>query len=77
MMVNIQLFAGLKKYAPDNSGQFELEMPEKSTVGDLLEKTGIPSDLHIVYFLNGRHAEPDTSLKSGDTLSVHLAMGGG
>ena len=77
MRVSIQLFAGLKKYAPDNSGQFELEMPEKVTVREVLEKTGIPSDLHIVYFLNGRHAEPDTFLKNGDTLIVHLAMGGG
>jgi len=77
MMVNIQLYAGLKKYAPDSNGQFELEMPEKSTVRQVLEKTGIPSDLHIVYFLNGRHAEPDTPINQGDTLIVHLAMGGG
>jgi sulfur carrier protein ThiS len=77
MMVNIQLFAGLKKYAPDNKGQFDVELPEKSTVKDLLEKIGIPSDLHIVFFLNGRHAEHDTPLNKGDTLIVHLAIGGG
>jgi sulfur carrier protein ThiS len=77
MIVKIKLFSGLKKYAPDNGGQFELKLPEKSTVRDLLEKIGIPPDLHIVYFINGRHAEQDTSLKSGDTLIVHLAMLGG
>lgn len=77
MKVNVQLFSILRKYAPDSSGDFEMELPAQSDIRCLLEKIGIPPDLGIVFFLNGRHAEYDTSLKNNDTLIVHLIMGGG
>jgi len=77
MFVNIQLYSTLKKYAPNSSGHFEMELPEKLMVRDLLEKIGLPSELHIVYFINGCHAKYDTFLENGDTLMVHLVFAGG
>ena len=55
----------------------EVELPESSTVGDLVAYLGLPGEEVKVTFVNGRAQELDYLLFPGDQVGIFPAVGGG
>jgi len=79
MLVNVKLFATLQRYKPAiPAGQsFEVELPEKSTVADLIDHLQIQANEVKVTFVNGRARADLYRLKSGDEVGIFPPVGGG
>ena len=79
MKVEIQLFATLAAYLPPDGreGVATLDVPDRSTVRDVIQCLGLPADLERVALVNGGDATPDRSLSSGDVLALFPPLAGG
>ena len=80
MQVKVKLFASLRKYLPEGTSGSEatLELPDGSTVRDVLAQLGIPEQTARIVMVNGEHC-PDLgqTLQDGQTISVFPPMAGG
>ena len=77
MKVNLKLFAGLRQYAQSEDGTSVIELAQGATIADALAHIGVPLDKPRITLLNARHAELDTPLNDGDTLSLFPPVAGG
>ena len=79
MKVEVQLFATLSSYRPDGAVGAEaiLEVPEGTTVGQLVQALKIPPDVDCLQVVNGRDALFDQRLVDGDVLSLFPPLAGG
>lgn len=77
MKVEVRLFASLSEYSPQGTGAAEMELPEETTVGDLLGRLGVPADMAKVIFVNGVHASHDKRLRQGDRVRIFPPVAGG
>jgi molybdopterin synthase sulfur carrier subunit len=77
MSIHVHLFAYLTKYSPTGEEKFGLNLGPGATVGQLLEKLGIPADFEKRVLVNGRHAEPSTPLSEGDDVFIYPPAAGG
>ena len=79
MRIEVRLFATLVPFLPPDSrdGAAILEVPEGSTVHDVVRRLGIPADLERVTLLNGGDSAPDARLRPGDVLTVFPPLAGG
>ena len=79
MRVQVKLFTYFQKYCPENSerGLFTLELAPPVSVGDLLQKLGIPPDYPKVIHVNGKFAKEEDLLKDGDFMAVFPPLPGG
>ena len=76
--VEARLFATLAAYLPGGEGNTAaLELPDRATVGDLVQLLGIPDDLSRVTLVNGLNAKADHILHSGDVVSLFPPLSGG
>jgi sulfur-carrier protein len=77
--VQVQLFATLAPFLPPDGrqGVAMLEVAEESTVRDLIERLGLPTDLERVTLVNGGDAPPDLALHQGDVVAVFPPLAGG
>jgi sulfur-carrier protein len=77
--VEVHLFATLVSFLPPESrnGAATLEIPEGSTVRDVVGRLGIPGDLDRVSLVNGQEAEPERTLLPGDVVTVFPPLMGG
>ena len=79
MRIEVRLFATLARYLPPDShdGAAVLEVPETSTVRDVLRRLDIPTDLERVTLVNGGDSSPGSPLRPGDILTVFPPLSGG
>ena len=80
MEIQLKLYASLGQYMPDQSDRKSpeiMEIHEGTTVGDIIERLGIPSDAVKIMFLNGIHAKEGDRLKDGDRLAIFPPVAGG
>ena len=79
MRVEVRLFATLVSFLPPESrdGAAILEVPDGSTVRDVVRRLGIPADLERVTLLNGADSAPEAHLRPGDVLTVFPPLAGG
>lgn len=79
MLINVKLFATLQRYKPDvSAGQpFTVELPEKSTIADLLVYLEIRANEVKVVFVNGRARAEIYRIKDGDEVGIFPPVGGG
>jgi len=77
--VEVRLFATLTLFLPADGrqGVATLEVPERSTVRDVVQRLGIPADLERVTLVNGGNATPDDTLQPGDVVTVFPPLSGG
>ena len=79
MLINVKLFASLQRYRPAMmAGQpFEVELPERSSIGDLIAHLEIRPNEVKVTFVNGRARAALYRLKDGDEVGIFPPVGGG
>lgn len=79
MQVELQLFATLRKYAPDQPLKkgLVINVEPPLTVSMLLEKAGVPLDKVKIIMVNNRHAGFDRELAAGDRVAVFPPVAGG
>jgi molybdopterin converting factor small subunit len=77
--IEVQLFATLAAFLPPDSreGAATLEVPDRSTVRDVIERLRLPADLERVTLVNGGDAEPERPLHPGDVVAVFPPLSGG
>jgi molybdopterin converting factor small subunit len=77
--IEVQLFATLAAFLPPDSreGAATLEVPDRSTVRDVIEHLRLPADLERVTLVNGGDAEPERPLRAGDVVTMFPPLAGG
>ena len=74
MLITIKLFATFRQ------GRFrvaEREVPEGTTVGDVLKSLDIEVEEVGTLFVRSRHVEPDRVLTAGEAVAIFPLVGGG
>lgn len=80
MKLRVMLFADFAEKMPpaqDVNGAAEITMPEGATVGDVLDRFGIPHETAYTVLLNGRHARKSAPIPEGAELCVFPPIVGG
>jgi sulfur-carrier protein len=76
--VRVELFADLRQYAPQGvNGSHELELPAGSTMLDIIEHFGIPTDYEVTIGRNGEQAHREDVVADGDEIMLFSPMEGG
>lgn len=75
MKITVKLFAMLSKYTGNNT--LTVEIPEGSTVDDLINNLALPLNEVFNCTINGQNADFNTRLKDGDTVGFYPYIGGG
>ncbi|MFN2289933.1 MAG: MoaD/ThiS family protein [Anaerolineae bacterium] len=81
MHIELWLYGPIAKYAGEKSrgshAQLDLELPEGSTMQDLLDRIGLPSEEKGITFINGKlaalpgvDADRSVVLKDGDRVGI-------
>ena len=80
MIIRVKIYAYLRYYlpTPDKFTQDEeWDMPERTTIGQVLEKLNLPKEIRITVLLNGNTADEKTALNEGDIVHILPQMAGG
>lgn len=83
MTITIKLFAHLSKYLPENAERniATLELPEGTTVSDVIELLKVPPEECHLVLINGLYIYPDARnsnrLEDGQTLAIWPLVAGG
>lgn len=79
MRVRVKLIATYRQHLPPGTqgDTVELDVPDGSTIAQVLQPFGIPLDDSSVIVLNGRTVSLDTPLQEGDTIAAFSAIAGG
>ena len=77
--VHVKLFATLRQYRPGLGigKSFPAELPEGATIGDLIQRVGLPESEVKVVFVNALFREPAHVLADGDEVGIFPPVGGG
>jgi len=78
--IQVKLFGHLVRFYPqarENQGQATLNLPEKSTVQDMIQHLEIPDDMVEVVFVNEEKVSKDQVLKDGDEVGMLPLIAGG
>jgi len=77
--VEVQLFATLGAYLPAGAAgdSVTLEMPDATTVREVVRVLEIPDDLDCLSVVNGHDAPSEHRLVDGDVLSLFPPLAGG
>ncbi|MCF8090015.1 MAG: hypothetical protein K9L23_18375 [Desulfotignum sp.] len=77
MEIELRLYGGLNRYAPDKQTCSTRRVPLSATVKDVVSCLGIPDNIHVTLLRNGRRVEPSTRLEPNDTLTLLPDIDGG
>jgi molybdopterin converting factor small subunit len=80
MKIELRLFASLRKQLPPGSprGKCDLDLPDGTTIGDLLVRMSIPRASAQMILVNGDHDRDFARrLSAGDVLSIFPPVAGG
>ena len=77
--VQVRLYATLRRYRPEvKLGEsLPMELPEGSTVGQLITRLGIPNRVVKSIFVNRRPQDPEYVLQNGDEVAIFPPVAGG
>ena len=88
MRIQAKLFATLIRIVPDRiqerypqsvraGSPLTIDLPEGSTLADLVDHLGLPQEKVRVTFVNGRVRPRDHVLAAGDEVGIFPPVGGG
>jgi len=76
--IQVRVYATLRDHVDEHErGILEIEVPEQITVGDVLQRLGIPSDEVKQVFVDNRRAGLDVPLSDGARVSIFPPIAGG
>lgn len=77
--MEVQLHATFAAFLPRGSAQgvAVLELHDDATVGDLLVRLAIPTDLSRIVLVNGHDVDDEARLRTGDVVDVFPPLAGG
>lgn len=77
MKVRIKLFQDYKQY--HDTPEYELELPEGSTAGEIVKQLGIkgPELAYLILIIKGKRVYDEYLLQDGDELVFAAPIGGG
>lgn len=76
MRITVKLYGDLKRQAPGDRTDFELNLDPGATIGDVLRMLSIPED-HCVSLVNGQRAFQASRFENDDTLVLFPPVCGG
>ena len=80
MIVRFKISDGFRYYVPgveDLIHGKDIEVPEGTTMGELIDMAGLPEDVVVIPLLNGVRSDRTKTLHDQDQLYLlHPAMGG-
>jgi len=78
-MIHVKLIASYREHLPPEAknGGVELDVPDGTTVRQVMSRFPIPLDDTSVVVVNGLTVDLDTPLKAGDVVSAFSAIAGG
>lgn len=74
--IKLSLYATLRTHI-GGKPSVELEIDSGQTVGDILDRVGVPHDQTRIIFVNNRAAGLEDALRGGEQIGVFPAIGGG
>jgi len=74
MRVTVKLFATLRNFGPEEQ---QTELPENSTIEDVINMLKLPEKIPILKIVNGEHRDPTYLLKDGDEIAFFPPTAGG
>ena len=80
MQITVNIYAQLRYYLPEqgkSTNEKEWEIPEGTTVGQVLERLKLPKEIRITALLNNNNVNQKVELKEGDILHILPQMAGG
>jgi molybdopterin synthase sulfur carrier subunit len=83
MIVRAKLFATLRRYAPGASTgtragtPFEVDLPDGTTIAELVKQLNLPAEEVKVAYVNGRARPGNWQLEPGDEVGIFPPIGGG
>ena len=77
MEIELRLYGGLNRYAPDGQTCSALRVAPSAKINDVVTRLGIPGTLHITVLRNGRREDLSTRLEPGDNLTLLPDIDGG
>ena len=79
MQVRVKLYATLSRYLSNTVPGIpvEIEVPDGSTVGDLVNGLKLPREEVKLFFVKGRARSIDWPLELGDEVGIFPLIGGG
>lgn len=77
MKVRVELQAYLEQYSPDGETVFDCELPEGSSVKDLVRKLGVPEELASVVIVSDANVDLSHVLQDGDRVTLIPPLAGG
>jgi sulfur carrier protein ThiS len=77
MIITIKSYASMKRYSVDLPAGGRLEIPEGTSVHDVLQQLNVPAELPKITLVNGRHRSQDHPLRPGDVLVFFPPLEGG
>ncbi len=77
MIVRVKCFTGMRRFAPDDRIDFDIELDAGARVADLLERLGVPVATDVIAAVNGRRTEREALLREGDAVVLFTPMEGG
>lgn len=79
MRAKVKLFATLVGYVPGTEPgvPFEVELPNGSSLSDLMNQLNLPQRETKVIFVNGRMRPLDYQLQDNDDVGIFPPIGGG
>ena len=78
-MIHVKLIANYREHLPleAKNGGVELDVPDGTSVRQVMSRFPIPLDDTSVIVVNGLTVDLDTPLKAGDVVSAFSAIAGG
>ena len=79
MKIELRLFASLSRYLPEQrTGNLcAMEIPEGTTIKELLQRLTFPAEIRKIIIVNGVHAGDNQTLAEGDRIGVFPPVAGG
>ena len=80
MLIDVKLYSSFRDLKPPASVKREggkWQIPDHSTVHQVLKMLGIDREKGLITLINGDHTETEAGLKDGDILHIFPAMFGG
>jgi molybdopterin converting factor small subunit len=77
MRITVELFGFLADYGPEGRRAFPLEIDTGDTVGRLIERLALPSDVWLMVLINGQRADMYQPLNDSDEVFIFTPVEGG